>query len=275
MSGATDSGMVKIMGIVMAALALIAVVCVIAARSLSGMAGDPEDPLMRNALMQRIQPVASVRTSLDDLPAAPQTVMASSGAKSGADLVQGACSACHIAGVAGAPALDDSAEWAKRAEAGLDALVASVINGKGAMPARGGSAYSDEEIRVAVEHMLGTQSSDAGDASSSVTETAETAVADAGAAASSVVAAVVGQAPEVLPDTVRGTVDGVCAGCHIAGVANAPKIGDKEAWQLRADKGMEALSASVINGLGAMPARGASTLTDEEIAVAIQYLMSK
>ena len=41
------------------------------------------------------------------------------------------------------------------------------------------------------------------------------------------------------------------------------------------DKGMEALTASVVNGLNAMPARGGSTLTDLEIPVAIQYLLSK
>ncbi len=57
--------------------------------------------------------------------------------------------------------------------------------------------------------------------------------------------------------------------------ANAPKNGDVEAWQLRADKGIEALTASVINGLNVMPPRGGSTLTDDEIPIAIQYLMSK
>ena len=86
---------------------------------------------------------------------------------------------------------------------------------------------------------------------------------------------VVGEVPDGLTDNIKATVDGVCAGCHLAGVANAPKTGDKVAWQERADKGLAALTSSVINGLNVMPARGGSALTDEEIPIAIQYLMSK
>ncbi len=102
---------------------------------------------------------------------------------------------------------------------------------------------------------------------------ADTAAAEEAAAAA---VAVMGQAPELgLTDSVMQAVDGACAGCHISGVANAPKLGDAAAWQPRLDKGMEALTASVVNGLNAMPARGGSTLTDLEIPVAIQYLLSK
>ena len=84
-----------------------------------------------------------------------------------------------------------------------------------------------------------------------------------------------GQMPEGLTDSIKASVDGVCAGCHIAGVANAPKFGDVEAWQPRLDKGMDALVASVANGLNVMPPRGGSALTDEEIPIAIQYMLSK
>jgi len=78
-----------------------------------------------------------------------------------------------------------------------------------------------------------------------------------------------------LTDKVKQAVDGACAGCHIAGVSGAPKLGDADAWQPRLDKGIEALSASVANGLNAMPPGGGSTLSDLEIPVAIQYLLSK
>ncbi|MBP9956158.1 c-type cytochrome [Geopseudomonas guangdongensis] len=47
-----------------------------------------------------------------------------------------------------------------------------------------------------------------------------------------------------------------CAVCHNAGVAGAPKKGDAEAWKPRLEKGMDALVASVTNGLNAMPPRG-------------------
>src|SRR5690606_1163398 len=45
----------------------------------------------------------------------------------------------------------------------------------------------------------------------------------------------------------------VCAACHTAGVAGAPKLGDKAAWDTLAAKGLDALLASAINGKGAMP----------------------
>ena len=65
------------------------------------------------------------------------------------------CGACHEAGVAGAPKLGDKVAWASRT-GGVDGLTASVIKGKGAMPARGGSAGSDDEIKSAVAYMLAT-----------------------------------------------------------------------------------------------------------------------
>jgi cytochrome c5 len=65
-----------------------------------------------------------------------------------------ACFVCHGAGVAGAPKLGDRAAWAPRIPQGLDALTASVIKGKGAMPPRGGSTASDADIRATVTYMV-------------------------------------------------------------------------------------------------------------------------
>ena len=48
-----------------------------------------------------------------------------------------ACSACHAMGVAGAPKAFDKAAWEPRLGTGMDAMVNSVKNGKGAMPPRG------------------------------------------------------------------------------------------------------------------------------------------
>ena len=62
--------------------------------------------------------------------------------------------ACHASGAAGAPKFGDKAAWAPRIKTGLDALTASVIKGKGAMPPKGGSAASDADIRAAVEYMV-------------------------------------------------------------------------------------------------------------------------
>jgi cytochrome c5 len=61
--------------------------------------------------------------------------------------------ACHVAGVAGAPKLGDKAAWAPRIATGIDAMTASVVKGKGAMPPKGGSSASEAELRAAVEYM--------------------------------------------------------------------------------------------------------------------------
>lgn len=66
------------------------------------------------------------------------------------------CAACHAAGTAGAPKLGDIAAWGPRIASGADAMLASVLKGKGAMPARGGNPkLSDAEVRSALEYMLG------------------------------------------------------------------------------------------------------------------------
>jgi cytochrome c5 len=70
------------------------------------------------------------------------------------ELYAGACLACHVSGVAGAPKVGDNAAWLARLGDGIDAIVSSAINGKGAMPANGGSTYSEEQIRAVVEYML-------------------------------------------------------------------------------------------------------------------------
>lgn len=75
-------------------------------------------------------------------------------AGTGEALYKQSCTVCHAAGVAGAPKSGDKAAWAPRIALGIDALTASVIKGKGAMPPRGGSAASDADIRAAVQFMV-------------------------------------------------------------------------------------------------------------------------
>lgn len=66
------------------------------------------------------------------------------------------CVACHATGVANAPKLGDKAAWAPRIATGRDALVASVLKGKGAMPPKAGAAnLGDAEIQAAVDYMVG------------------------------------------------------------------------------------------------------------------------
>jgi cytochrome c5 len=87
--------------------------------------------------------------------AAPAAVPARADAAAGKQLYEASCQACHAAGVAGAPKLGDKAAWAARASAGVDALTASVVKGKGAMPPKGAAAAATEaDLRAAVQYML-------------------------------------------------------------------------------------------------------------------------
>ncbi len=66
----------------------------------------------------------------------------------------------------------------------------------------------------------------------------------------------------------------VCQACHAAGVAGAPKTGDKAAWAPRIATGTAALVKSVTNGKGAMPPKGGGAdLTDAEIKAAVEHLV--
>jgi len=66
-----------------------------------------------------------------------------------------------------------------------------------------------------------------------------------------------------------------CLACHMAGVAGAPKLGDKAAWSALAEKGIDALMISTVNGKGAMPPRGATNADEATLKAAVQYMISK
>jgi cytochrome c5 len=88
--------------------------------------------------------------------AAPVAVAAAApAADKGKALYEVACAACHNNAVAGAPKFADKAAWAPRIKDGVPHLVATVIKGKGAMPAKGGKADATEaDIKAAVEYMI-------------------------------------------------------------------------------------------------------------------------
>ncbi|MBQ0929682.1 c-type cytochrome [Ideonella alba] len=66
-----------------------------------------------------------------------------------------------------------------------------------------------------------------------------------------------------------------CAMCHVPGLANAPKFGDKAAWAPRLEAGREALLNSALKGKGAMPPKaGNPKLTDEEVGAALDHLLA-
>jgi len=84
------------------------------------------------------------------------TARAKPAAADGKAVYDKVCFACHAQSVAGSPKLGDKAAWAPRIQTGTDAMVATVIKGKGAMPPKAGNpSLSDAEIRAAVEFMAG------------------------------------------------------------------------------------------------------------------------
>ena len=95
-----------------------------------------------------LKPVGETATSDSVAKAAPAA------ARSGKEVYDAVCTVCHTAGVAGAPKLDDKAAWEPRVKTGLDSLLNSAMNGKGAMPPRGGNpAVTDDELKATIIYM--------------------------------------------------------------------------------------------------------------------------
>lgn len=93
----------------------------------------------------RIQPVGRVVFAA--------AAAANSAPRTGEELFKSTCSACHATGAAGAPKMGDKAAWAPRLAQGLEGLLKSAINGKNAMPPKGGSNASDFELSRAIVYM--------------------------------------------------------------------------------------------------------------------------
>ncbi|MDO5626396.1 MAG: c-type cytochrome, partial [Pseudomonadota bacterium] len=92
-------------------------------------------------------------------------------------------------------------------------------------------------------------------------------------AAEAPAAAAVAAAPAADPAVGKALYDKSCAVCHAAGVAGSPKFGDKAAWAPYIATGMDTMLQVAISGKGAMPPRGATTASDEELRAAIQYMV--
>ncbi|NCF17450.1 MAG: cytochrome c5 family protein [Haliea sp.] len=110
----------------------------------------------RAEIEERIAPVGEVCLQGDN-SCGGAAATASSGPRSGEDVYNSACMACHSTGAGGAPKLGDVAAWADRIAKGNDVLYAGGVNGVPGtgMIAKGGCMNcSDEEIHAAVDYMV-------------------------------------------------------------------------------------------------------------------------
>ncbi|RTZ45755.1 cytochrome c5 family protein [Candidimonas sp. SYP-B2681] len=255
--------------------------------------GSGSDAQSAEAIATRIKPVAGF--ALVDANA-PKVF------KTGQQVFDTTCTACHTAGVAGAHKIGDSAAWAPFIKKGYETLVKNAIHGLNAMPPKGGNpALSDFEVARAVVYMANKSGAsfeeptepagDKAEAAAKPAATAAAAPAPAPAAApaaapkaeapKAAAAAPAAAAPAAAPAADTASIDpageklykAVCFACHASGVANAPKFGDKAAWAKYVATGMDTMVQNAIHGVGAMPPRGGSQASDAEMKAAVQYMV--
>ncbi|HEY2630121.1 MAG TPA: c-type cytochrome [Usitatibacter sp.] len=168
-----DAHPVKVaIGVAVGAVALVIGIMMLAdfavgAYGARSMKGDPA--MTPEAVAKRLAPAAKlvIDPNAPPPPAAPAVApvaavsvpaaagKADAGAGGGKKTYETVCFACHGAGIAGAPKFGDKAAWAPRIAQGKDALHATALKGKGAMPAKGGNpSLSDADVAAAVDYMV-------------------------------------------------------------------------------------------------------------------------
>ncbi|MFM0740399.1 c-type cytochrome [Paraburkholderia xenovorans] len=251
--------------------------------------GAGTDSLSEAEVTARIKPLAQV--DIRDANA-PRVY------KSGEEVYKAVCSACHASGAAGAPKFTNTADWAPRISQGFDTLWHTALAGKGAMPPRGGTSpddYSDFEIARAVVYMANNsgasfpepaQPAAGAAAASGATAAATAGASDAGATQAAAALAAMASVPQAAAPAAAGTQSAdasqagkalytqVCQACHAAGVLNAPKFGDKEAWAPRLKEPMDTVYNYALHGKGAMPPKGGSNASDADVKAAVDYMVS-
>lgn len=258
--------------------------------------GAGTDGLSNEQVSHRIAPVARVEIRDANAPRVYKT---------GEQVFEAVCSPCHATGAAGAPKLGNAADWAPRISQGYDTLVKATLAGKGAMPSRGGTSpnsYSDYEIERAIVYMANKSGAHLGDppapaqgqsASTPDTPGAPSAVAAAEQTATAAnddakAAAAIAALPSTAAPSSGGAGNAanadaaqagkalyqqVCQVCHTAGIAGAPKFGDKATWAPRLKEPIETLYSHALHGKGAMPPKGGSTASDADVKAAVDYMV--
>lgn len=230
-----------------------------------------------DAVAQRIRPLAERAFTLVDANA-PKIL------QTGSAVYTLVCAACHDSGAAGAPRTGDATSWNARLGQGYETLLKHAIEGIRAMPPKGGNPDLDDlEVARALVFMTNKSGASFKEPSAPVAPTAPAAAAasEAPSAMPAVATAATDPAPAT-PTTAQASGQGVynasCVACHGAGIAGAPKIGDKAVWAARIAQGSATLYEHAIKGFqgknGVMPPKGGSTAPDADIKAAVDYMVA-
>lgn len=242
------------------------------------------------AVNARLRPVAEEGFTLRDANA-PKILQA------GETVYAAVCAACHTSGAAGAPKMGDTGAWGARLAKGYDTLLKHAIEGFNAMPAKGGNPDLDDiEVARAVVYLSNkggaTFKEPAAPAPAAATTAAPAAAATTAAPAAAAPAAAAPAAPAAPATPVAAAVapaalsadagkkvfDTTCVACHGAGIAGAPKMGDKAAWAPRIKQGAAVLYAHAIQGFqgkaGMMPPKGGAPVSDDEVKAAVDFMIA-
>lgn len=107
-----------------------------------------------STIEERIAPVGSVCVAGTECAAAGKAAATSSGPRSGSDVFNTYCAACHGTGAMGAPKSGDAGAWKSRLDKGFNKVLANAVNGLNLMPPKGTCGdCSDDEIGAAIKYM--------------------------------------------------------------------------------------------------------------------------
>ena len=96
------------------------------------------------------QPAPTAAASSDGSPAIQSDLA------HGLQVYRQTCAFCHDKGIAGAPIIGEASDWRPRLAQGMPALYASALQGRNAMPAKGGNpSLADADVRAAVDYLAG------------------------------------------------------------------------------------------------------------------------
>ncbi len=155
----TDRAFLKTFSGLLAALVALTVIIFVVAQMVSG-TGKAKTKVAQadGDIVARIKPVGELVVA--SAATVANGVIPTAKAADGKGTYDKACTACHAAGVAGAPKLGDKAAWKDRIAQGNDTLYTHAIKGyqgkKGMMPAKGGNmSLSDADVKASVDYMVG------------------------------------------------------------------------------------------------------------------------